>query len=138
MSRGECGPAGSGDEAKCLGHSQTEPRRNETRPVAQALVRHHAPVRPVVQIAGRGARRPVVELKHSNVNRRFKVALATQIAVEYPHPNLLPSGEEKHSTANTEHRRGSIAQGKGRRQGAMRACGNATKLYPTGCARRRT
>jgi hypothetical protein len=34
------------------------------------------------------------------------VALATQIAVEYPHPNLLPSGEEKHATANTEHRRG--------------------------------
>ncbi len=43
---------------------KTGPRHTETRPVAQALVRHHAPAGSVVQAAGRSAGRSIFKLNY--------------------------------------------------------------------------
>jgi len=43
---------------------QTGPRHTETRSVAQALVRHHAPAGSLVQAAGRSAGRSIFKLNY--------------------------------------------------------------------------
>ena len=66
LRRLERGPARSGDETKGLDFAEADARCADARALAEALVRNHARPRPVVQNAGRGAGRSVVELVNSD------------------------------------------------------------------------